>query len=200
MAEHKYESIKSINMALENNILQLRHQVEIGRSRQSRRRLITQQREDGSAGATALPAGFSSSAMPASVPGFSTSPSSPPSFSSISGENAHPFSIWISTFLVEIWYLWDATIQPVLHRNSACAVAYSVPLTGPLLDWPFLSLSIRSQYRTAVCVVSGGGQRGTQLLADDRDIGAGRSGRFAARKRQQQQRWPSSQSRYWPQR
>lgn len=80
VAEQKYESIKSINMALENSILQLRHQVELGRSRQSRRRLINQQ--DGSS-ATAV--GSSSSMMPTSIPGFSTSPSSPPSFSSISG-------------------------------------------------------------------------------------------------------------------
>lgn len=91
VAEHKYESIKSINVALENAILQLRHQVELGRSRQSRRRLITQQREDGSGGVltstSAFNAASSSSMMPASVPGFSTSPSSPPSFSSISGES-----------------------------------------------------------------------------------------------------------------
>ena len=73
VAEHKYDSIKSINMALENSMLQLRHQVELGRSRQSRRRLITQQ-QDGSASSSMIPA-----------LGFSTSPNSPPSFSSISG-------------------------------------------------------------------------------------------------------------------
>jgi hypothetical protein len=116
VAEHKYESIKSINVALENNILQLRHQVELGRSRQSRRRLITQQREDGSGGATALPAGSSSSAMPSSVPGFSTSPSSPPSFSSISGEH-------ISYFFCFVWWVGGRD-----DHNSACvvAIAYSV--------------------------------------------------------------------------
>ncbi|KAK4025492.1 hypothetical protein OUZ56_014557 [Daphnia magna] len=97
VAEHKYESIKSINVALENAILQLRHQVELGRSRQSRRRLITQQREDGSGGVltstSAFNAASSSSMMPASVPGFSTSPSSPPSFSSISGASTEQLSV-----------------------------------------------------------------------------------------------------------
>lgn len=126
VAEHKYESIKSINVALENNILQLRHQVELGRSRQSRRRLITQQREDGSGGATALPAGSSSSAMPASVPGFSTSPSSPPSFSSISGEH---ISFFLLFCLVGGWTgpFKETTIPHVL-------LPLLIPLTGPLLD------------------------------------------------------------------
>ncbi|XP_057367678.1 hamartin-like isoform X1 [Daphnia carinata] len=93
VAEHKYDSIKSINMALENSILQLRHQVELGRSRQSRRRLITQQREDGSGGAATSALNAASSMMPASVPGFSTSPSSPPSFSSISGASTEQLSV-----------------------------------------------------------------------------------------------------------
>lgn len=75
VAEQKYESIKSVNVALESAILQLRHQVEIGRSRQSRRRQIAQMTEPSSAGA----------AQSSTGPGFSASPGSPPSFSSISG-------------------------------------------------------------------------------------------------------------------
>lgn len=81
MAEHKYESIKSINMALENAVLQLRHQVDVGRSRQSRRRLI-QAAADGATNALASSA-TSSSIM------LATSPSSPPSISSISGETTN---------------------------------------------------------------------------------------------------------------
>lgn len=63
-------------------------------------------------------------------------------------------------------------------------------------------LSIRGQYGTAVCVVSGGSQRRAQwiLLARDRDIRPGGGGRFAARRQQQQQRRSSSQPRYWAQR
>ncbi|XP_046636498.1 hamartin-like isoform X1 [Daphnia pulicaria] len=119
VAEHKYESIKSINVALENNILQLRHQVELGRSRQSRRRLITQQREDGSGGATALPAGSSSSAMPSSVPGFSTSPSSPPSFSSISGASTEQLSVSLAVEASEGLNYWQTIETSALAQVGA---------------------------------------------------------------------------------
>ena len=73
VTEQKYESIKSINMALEGNILQLRHQAEINRSRQSRRRQIQDNMSTDIISA------------PPSAPGFSTSPGSPPSFSPVSG-------------------------------------------------------------------------------------------------------------------
>ncbi len=75
MAEQKYESIKSVNLALESSILQLRHQVEINRSRQSRRRQIAQLHDPSPTGA----------AHSSTAPGYSASPGSPPSFSSISG-------------------------------------------------------------------------------------------------------------------
>lgn len=135
VAEHKYESIKSINVALENAILQLRHQVELGRSRQSRRRLITQQREDGSGGVltstSAFNAASSSSMMPASVPGFSTSPSSPPSFSSISGQSK------MNLFNLFFYFFFYRLGGHQVHRNCACVSSssslYSV-ITGPLVD------------------------------------------------------------------
>lgn len=91
VAEQKYEAIKSINMALESTILQLRHQVEIGRSRQSRRRQIVHQQSGGLQGAAgAAAAGGSVLTSPA---GLSASPGSPPSFSSASGASTEQLSV-----------------------------------------------------------------------------------------------------------
>ena len=89
MAEQKYESIKSINMALENTILELRHQVEIGKSRQTRRRQIIHHQQQQQQVTTAA----STAASPCGPGGFSASPSSPPSFSSISGTSAEQLSV-----------------------------------------------------------------------------------------------------------
>jgi len=81
VTEQKYESIKSINLALEGNMLQLRHQVELSRSRLSRRRQIQDN----------LTTDIISA--PPSAPGFSTSPGSPPSFSPVSGASAEQLSV-----------------------------------------------------------------------------------------------------------
>lgn len=78
-------------MALENTILELRHQVEIGRSRQTRRRqIIHHQQQQQQAGMTTA---ASTAASPCGPGGFSASPSSPPSFSSISGTSAEQLSV-----------------------------------------------------------------------------------------------------------
>ena len=82
--EQKYESVKSINMALESNILQLRHQVELNRTRlNSRRRQILTPAGSGADHWAVGDQPIISAPPPA--PGFSPSPGSPPSFSSHSG-------------------------------------------------------------------------------------------------------------------